>query len=67
LTLGLDLATDAIAQESVVRFMESRGFETINRSAGYSNHLHPDTARGRVDFMYVKGDTATKLFLRNFR
>lgn len=62
MTLDLDLVTDAAAQDAVVAFMESRGFTTLHRSSGYSNHLHADRARGRVDFVYVRGDTARRLF-----
>ena len=62
MTLDLDLVTDAAAQETLIPFMESQGFETLHRSPGYSNHRHPDRNRGRVDFMYVRGDTAAKLF-----
>ena len=62
MTLDLDLVTHADAQDAAVSFMTSRGFETLHRSAGYSNHLHADRALGRVDFMYVRGETAKRLF-----
>jgi hypothetical protein len=62
MTLDLDIVTEAAAQDGVVGFMESRGFETLHRSTGYSNHRHPDRARGRVDFMYVSGATSQRLF-----
>ena len=62
MTLDLDIVTDAAAQEALVAFMESRGFLTLHRSCGYSNHRHHDRDRGRVDFMYVRGETAEKLF-----
>jgi hypothetical protein len=62
MTLDLDLVTDAAAQDSLVAFMESQGFVTLHRSSGYSNHRHADRNRGRVDFMYVQGETASKLF-----
>jgi predicted nucleotidyltransferase len=42
--------------------MESRGFQTLHRSSGYSNHRHADRHRGRVDFMYVQGRTSARLF-----
>jgi hypothetical protein len=42
--------------------MESLGFETLYRSAGYSNHLHNNASIGRVDFVYIKGETSEKLF-----
>ena len=38
------------------------GFETLHRSEGYSNHLHQDPALGRLDVVYVDGDTAGKIF-----
>lgn len=62
MTLDLDVITDVAAQEALVAFMESRGFETLHRSTGYSNHLHPDRRRGRVDVVYVRGETARRVF-----
>lgn len=60
LTLDLDVATDAAAQDALITFMESQGFTTLHRSPGYSNHRH--ASRGRVDFMYVRDHTADQLF-----
>lgn len=60
MTLDLDVVTEASAQDGVVAFMEAQGFVTLHRSTGYSNHRHPE--RGRVDFMYVRGQTADRLF-----
>jgi hypothetical protein len=62
MTLDLDVVTDAAAQQALIVFMESQGFVTLHRSSGYSNHRHADRNRGRVDFMYVQGETAEKLF-----
>ena len=62
LTLDLDIVTEAAAQQAVVPFMESRGFTTLHRSSGYSNHRHADRSHGRVDFMYVQGRTSQLLF-----
>jgi hypothetical protein len=62
LTLDLDIVTDAGAQDDIVGFMESRGFQTLHRSEGYSNHRHAAAAHGRVDFMYVREPTASRLF-----
>jgi hypothetical protein len=61
-TADLDVATDAGAQARLVAFLESLGYETLHVSEGYSNHLHRDPALGRVDAIYVGGDTATRLF-----
>jgi hypothetical protein len=61
-TLDLDLAVERRAQDDVVGHLESRGYETLHRSEGYSNHLHPDPSRGRIDFVYVDPATAGELF-----
>jgi hypothetical protein len=62
MTLDLDMVTEMQAQEGLVAFMESRGFTTLHRSTGYSNHRHPERRHGRVDFMYVQGRTSELLF-----
>jgi hypothetical protein len=62
LTLDLDVVTDAAAQGDLVTMMEARGFSTLHRSAGYSNHRHPERTHGRVDVMYVRDSTADKVF-----
>lgn len=61
-TLDLDLVVDLDAQGELVSFMEDLGYETLHRSAAYSNHLHPNPMRGRIDFLYVRGTTREKLF-----
>lgn len=61
-TLDVDVVTDAAAQPRLVELLEREGYETLHRSSGYSNHLHRDLSRGRVDIVYVSGDTADALF-----
>lgn len=61
-TWDLDFVTRAEMQPEVVRFLEGKGFSTLYRSQGFSNHAHAHL--GRVDFVYVRGETAEKLFLR---
>jgi hypothetical protein len=61
-TLDLDLLVPDEAQEALIEFMEELGYETLHRSPGYSNHLHPEEALGRVDFVYVRGETRDKVF-----
>lgn len=61
-TLDLDLLVPASAQDEVVGLMEELGYETLYRSSGYSNHLHANERLGRVDFIYVRGDTETRIF-----
>lgn len=62
MTLDLDVVTSGVVQDALIGFMERRGFETLHRSSGYSNHRHADRRRGRVDVMYVRGETARRLF-----
>lgn len=61
-TLDLDFVTDFRSQAKLLPFMESLGYETLHASSGYSNHVHPDPALGRVDFVYVRGETARLIF-----
>ena len=61
-TLDLDLLVPAEAQDTAVALMEELGYETLYRSTGYSNHLHSDSALGRVDFIYVGASTSAKIF-----
>jgi Nucleotidyl transferase AbiEii toxin, Type IV TA system len=61
-TQDLDLIVEFSAQPDLLQFLEARGYKTLHRSSGYSNHSHPDPAWGRVDFVYVQGETSDKLF-----
>jgi len=61
-TVDLDFVAEAAVRERLVAFLESLGYETLHASAGYSNHLHPDPSMGRVDFIYVAGETSRLLF-----
>lgn len=62
LTLDLDIVTEVDAQEALVAWMESSGYATLYRSVGFSNHLHASPEWGRVDFIYVRDETAARLF-----
>ncbi|MEP0775760.1 MAG: hypothetical protein HRF46_15540 [Acidobacteriota bacterium] len=61
-TFDVDLVADASGAEGVIAELERLGYETVHRSAGYSNHFHPDPALGRVDVVWVRGSTADTLF-----
>lgn len=61
-TRDLDFVTEAGAQQELIDHLESLGYETLYRSAGYSNHFHADAALGRVDFVYVSGETGRRMF-----
>ncbi len=61
-TFDLDFVVESRAQEDIVGFLESKGYETLHRSSGYSNHEHPDADFGGIDFVYIKGETVQRLF-----
>ncbi len=61
-TQDIDFVVRGEGQQRVVRFLESLGYETFYRSKGFSNHVHPLAGLGRVDFVYVEGETADRLF-----
>jgi hypothetical protein len=62
LTKDVDFAVDRANQPGVVSFAESLGYETLHVSEAFSNHAHDDTRYGRVDFMYLSGETAERIF-----
>jgi len=61
-TFDLDLVTRSEAQEPLVEALEELGYETVHRSAGYSNHSHSDPEWGDIDVVYVDAETARQLF-----
>lgn len=62
LTKDIDFAVDGSARDRVIAFAESLGYETLYISEGYSNHAHDDPSWGRIDFMYLYGETAERIF-----
>ncbi|MFN0064441.1 MAG: hypothetical protein ACKVPX_18190 [Myxococcaceae bacterium] len=60
-TFDVDLVLVASEQGKLVAFVESLGYATLHRSPGFSNHVHQDTALGRLDFIYVDAETGRKL------
>ncbi|MEO7418949.1 MAG: hypothetical protein ABI163_17950 [Thermoanaerobaculia bacterium] len=62
-TLDLDFIVESSTQDDLIGFLESRGYKTLHRSSGYSNHVHPDLLLwGSLDFVYIRGETAQELF-----
>lgn len=61
-TVDLDLVCEADVQGPLVAFLESQGYETLHRSQGFSNHVHAQADRGRLDVVYVDEGTARQLF-----
>lgn len=61
-TNDIDFVVDGNQQQRVIMFAESLGYETLFVSDGYSNHQNPLKHLGKIDFLYVYGDTAEQLF-----
>ncbi len=61
-TLDLDLVVPGAEQDEIVTFMDQLGYELLHRSRAFSSHVHARSEMGRVDFMYVYGDTAERVF-----
>ncbi|MCP4897221.1 MAG: nucleotidyl transferase AbiEii/AbiGii toxin family protein [bacterium] len=61
-TFDLDLVVPGEVQDDLIGFLESSGYSTLHRSSGYSNHVHDDPEMGRVDLVYVRGDTQRLMF-----
>jgi len=57
-TEDVDFLVRGVHQSRIIAYLESLGYETIYRSTGYSNHVHPLANLGRIDFIYVEGETA---------
>ena len=45
-----------------IAFLESLGYQTLNRTEAFSNHEHPLSGFSRIDFLYVDGETADTMF-----
>jgi hypothetical protein len=61
-TNDVDFLVGAGVRERLIAYLESRGFETLHRSEGYSNHLHADPTLGRLDVVYVDESTRDRVF-----
>lgn len=61
-TFDVDLVMEAAAQDEMIAALEGRGFQTLHRSSGFSNHRHGDPRWGSVDLVWVRGATAATLF-----
>ena len=61
-TADIDFIVRQKDQAEIIAHLESLGFETVYSSSGYSNHVHPLSCSGRIDFVYVKGNTAESIF-----
>jgi hypothetical protein len=61
-TTDLDFVMESDVRARFVAFMEQQGYVTTHESEGYSTHVHPEPEKGRVDVVYVSGETARLMF-----
>jgi hypothetical protein len=61
-TADLDLIVDDASRDEVLRRIATEGFETLFDSEGFTNLLHPDPELGRLDLIWVEGETSRRLF-----
>ena len=61
-TVDLDFVAEAAVQDALIESLEALGYRTLHRSPGYSNHVHTDSALGRLDFIYVDEATTRSVF-----
>lgn len=59
-TRDIDFLTRSGYQQKIETYLLSLGFDTIQKTTAFSNHVHP-LGDARIDFMYVDGVTADTL------
>lgn len=62
-TRDLDFVVEEQGRQAILSHLASLGYELLQSSDGFSNHLHADRRWGRLDFIYVDARTANALFL----
>lgn len=62
LTKDIDLLVDEAGRGPLVQGLTADGFETLFTSEGYLNLLHPDPELGRLDLIWVEGETSRRIF-----
>jgi hypothetical protein len=62
LTKDVDLVVDESAREPLLRALTEDGFAVLYTSEGYTNLLHADPTLGRLDLIWLEGETSRKVF-----
>jgi hypothetical protein len=57
-TFDVDIVTTGEIQADLIGFLESMGYRTEHCSSGYSNHAHSDPDLGRLDVVYLRGESS---------
>jgi len=61
-TADLELIVDDGAKDALLPRLHAEGFATLFDSEGFTNLLHPDPELGRLDLIWVEGETSRKLW-----
>ena len=61
-TLDLDFLVKSESQERIIEFLKSLGYETDAKGDAFSQHHHPLSDLGNIDFIYISGTTAEIMF-----
>lgn len=56
-TRDVDFLVRGKDQDKIVMFLEALGYETLYRPKGFSSHHHRIEWFGRIDFVYIEGET----------
>ncbi len=62
-TRDLDVVVEERIRDPLLAGLAADGFETLFTSAGFSNLLHPDPDLGRLDLVWLEGETSRRFFL----
>ena len=63
-TLDFDVAAEERVRRALTDLLRAGGFEVLNDVEGFTNLLHPDVQLGRLDVMWLDGETAERVFGR---
>jgi hypothetical protein len=61
-TRDLDVVVEERVRSPLLSALTVDGFETLFTSAGFSNLLHPDPGLGRLDLIWLDGETSDRVF-----
>ncbi len=61
-TLDFDVVGEERFRRALTDLLRAGGFEVLNDVEGFTNLLHPDVQLGRLDVMWLDGETAERVF-----
>ncbi len=61
-THDLDLVVDESVRARLLPAIQEDGFRVLSNAEGFTNLLHEDPELGRLDLIWVEGETSRKLF-----